>query len=190
MTVTDTRTRLLEAALVCIERDGLSRTSLEDVAIEAGVSRATLYRIFPGGREQLVSDTVTFEVGRFLVGLEAAVRDEQGIDALLRAALLRGHRAIGEHRLLQQVLTTDRDALLRELAHTGSIMVGVIQAYLAERLEAERLRPGVDPQDAARYLTRLFLSYLGSPAGWDLNDPAAVDRLVATQFLAGIVAPA
>ncbi|MCU0268309.1 MAG: TetR/AcrR family transcriptional regulator [Acidimicrobiales bacterium] len=190
MTGADTRTRLLEAALACIERDGLSNTSLEDVAVEAGVSRATLYRTFPGGREQLLSDTVAFEVGRFLVRLEAAVRDEQGIAALLRAALAVGHAAMEEHTLLQQVLSTDRDVILRELVQTGPVMVAAIEAYLAERLAGETLHAGVDREDAARYLTRLFLSYLGSPASWDLHDPVAVERLVATQFLAGILAPA
>src|SRR6476660_8543910 len=41
-----TRTRLLQATLSCVERWGLEKTSLEDVARQAGLSRATVYRYF------------------------------------------------------------------------------------------------------------------------------------------------
>ena len=46
-TPADTRERVLDAALGCIEREGLAATSVEDVARAASVSRATIYRHFP-----------------------------------------------------------------------------------------------------------------------------------------------
>ena len=73
-TVTDTRTRLLEATYDCIARDGLGATSLEDAARSAGVSRATLYRYFPGGREELLGAVITWETLRFFLRLADAVR--------------------------------------------------------------------------------------------------------------------
>ena len=51
------RERVLEASLVCIGRYGLARTTVDGVAQAAGVSRATIYRHFPGGRDQIVKDT-------------------------------------------------------------------------------------------------------------------------------------
>jgi len=54
-------------------------------------------------------------------------------------------------------------------------------------LADERVRPGLDVDEAAGYITGLFLSYLGSPGRWDLTDDAAVHRLVRTQFLAGVL---
>ncbi len=42
------RTRILEAALERISLDGLARLSMDAVAERASVSRATLYRLFPG----------------------------------------------------------------------------------------------------------------------------------------------
>jgi AcrR family transcriptional regulator len=41
--------RVLDAAKVCIERWGMAKITIDDIANEAGVSRATLYRLFPGG---------------------------------------------------------------------------------------------------------------------------------------------
>src|SRR5215831_19318497 len=44
----DTRDRILAAAVELIGRDGLTGLSIDEVAAAAGVSRASLYRLFPG----------------------------------------------------------------------------------------------------------------------------------------------
>lgn len=181
------RTRILEATLTCVEQWGLAKTSLEDVATAAGLSRATVYRYFPGGRDQVISETVTWEVGNFLHRLNEAALAVEGIEERIAQALIVGHRAIDDHKLLQQILSTEPEELLAELEKSGPIMLALIRGSLAEGLAAETLRPGVDLDEAADYLARLFLSYLGSQGRWDLSDPVAVHRLVQTQFLAGVI---
>jgi AcrR family transcriptional regulator len=185
---TDARTRLLAAALVCFEREGMTATSMEDVATEAGLSRATVYRVFPGGRDQLVSETVTWEVGRFLARLGEAVEAEPDLVGRLSAGLRVGHRAIVEHELLQQALRTEPDQLMRELVEAGPLITGVVRGYVREQLDRSVLAAGIDLDEAAGYVTRMLLSYLGSQGRWNLDDPIEVDRLVRTQLLAGIVA--
>lgn len=184
----DARSRILRATLTCIERWGLAKTSLEDVAAEAGLSRATVYRYFPGGRDQVISETVTWEVGRFFARIGEVVADEPDIGSKLRRGLVFGHQAITEHRLLQQVLSTEPEVFLAELSESSPLVFEVIRAYIADLLRHERLRDHVDVEQAADYIARLYLSYLGSQGHWDLTDEAEVDRLVRTQFLAGILA--
>ncbi|MBV9252708.1 MAG: helix-turn-helix transcriptional regulator, partial [Actinobacteria bacterium] len=46
--------RILDATLRCIGRWGVAKTTLEDVAREAGCSRATVYRAVPGGKDGLI----------------------------------------------------------------------------------------------------------------------------------------
>lgn len=48
--------RILEGAERCFERHGIVKTTLSDIAEEAGVSRVSVYRQFPD-RETLVSET-------------------------------------------------------------------------------------------------------------------------------------
>lgn len=183
-----TRSRILTATLSCIERWGLAKTSLEDVAREAGLSRATLYRYFPGGREQLVHETVAWEVGRFFARLEHHVSKASDLATKLEEGLIFGHRAIHEHTLLQRILRTEPEALLEELSQTVPLIEAAMRAYLLALLRNERLRPGVEPGEAADYLTRMFLSYMGSQGQWDLTDRSQVKRLVRSQFVAGLLA--
>lgn len=184
---TPTQQRIIAAALACIDRWGLAKTSLEDVAHEAGLSRATVYRAFPGGRDEVITRTVASEIERFFTRVEGAVAAEPDLPAKLRTGLVFGHRTLTEHRLLQQVLSTEPEAILTELSSMAPLVGEAITTYLAGLLAAEDLRPGVRLDEAADHLARLFLSYLGSPGQWDLADEAAVDRLVRTRLLAGIV---
>jgi AcrR family transcriptional regulator len=185
-----TRERVLRAALGCIEREGLAATSVEDVARAASVSRATIYRHFPGGREQLVTETATWEVARFFARVEQTVASEPDLAARLRLALASGHRALDDHALLHRLLRTEPEAVLTELSVATDLVLELIIDYLADQLVAEqaagRARPDLDVAEAADHLGRLYLSYLGAPGRWDLDDPAQVDRLVRTQFLGGI----
>ena len=112
--MTDTRTRILEAAVACIERWGLAKTSLEDVATEAGLSRATVYRYFAGGRDELVTETIGWEVADYLGRLADAVEPERGIEAKLVRGLVFGHQAIEDHLLLQRVLSTEPELFLAD----------------------------------------------------------------------------
>jgi AcrR family transcriptional regulator len=186
----ETRARVLEAALSCIEQEGLAATSVEDVARAASVSRATIYRHFPGGREQLVTETATWEVARFFARVEQTVAAEPDLAARLRLALSSGHRALDDHALLHRLLRTEPEAVLTELSVATDLVLELIIAYLADQLVAEqaarRVRLDLDVPEAADHLGRLYLSYLGAPGRWDLDDPAQVDRLVRTQFMGGI----
>jgi hypothetical protein len=68
-----------------------------------------------------------------------------------------------------------------------------ITAYLVPYLEREqregRLRAGLDQTAAADFVARMLLSLIGSPGRWDLDDPAAVRRLVREDLLVGVLTP-
>src|ERR1044072_9091883 len=80
------RERVLDGGLVCIGGYGLAHTPADAVASASGVSRATIYRHFPGGREQLVADTVAWETGRCFVRLGQGVAGGPDLCALLEDA--------------------------------------------------------------------------------------------------------
>jgi len=189
----ESRERVLDAAYRCLERNGLTRTSVEDVVRESGVSRRTLYRWFPGGRDELVRETVGFEFGRFFGRLAEAVYGAPDFATMLEEGLLFAHRAVREHALLQRMLTEEPELLLPLLTTESHNVRPVIAEYLVPYLEGEaragRLRAGVDLPATADYLARLILSLIASPGRWDLDDRLAVGELVRTELLGGVLAP-
>lgn len=83
---TSPRRRILEATFAVLERSGPHRLHLSDVAMEAGVSRPTLYRYF-GSKEGLLDSFALYEQDNFDVGVAAAMAGLQGparLDAALR----------------------------------------------------------------------------------------------------------
>jgi AcrR family transcriptional regulator len=183
-----TRRRLFEATLDAALESGF-RLTVEQVSVRAGLSRATVYRYFPGGKEQLLSETITWEVGRFFERIGREVADAPDFATRIERALAFGREALDHHELLDKVLTEEPEQLLAELELTMPIVFIGINSYLRPFLERESLAEGVDVAEAAEYLARMFLTYLGNEGSWDLRDPEQLHRLVRTQFLGGILAP-
>ncbi len=181
------RERILHATYDCIARWGVARTSVEDAASEAGVSRATMYRYFPGGREQLLHAVVEWEYGRFFQRLYDAVHDASTLEEVIERGLRYAHRAIAEHEVLQVVLKTEPELLGVTLSGESATTLELIAGFLTPYLEHHELRDGVVVAEAADYLARMVLSYMGAPGRWDLDDPVQVAELVRVELLAGIV---
>lgn len=183
----------MRGALRCVERTGVSGFSLEDVARESGLSRTSIYRHFPDGRQQLVTETAIWEMGRFWTAVAESVADLDCLEDRLVHGLVVGSERINSSRIMANLMDPDLDELANALGPAEPLVDAVIRDYMASLLEAEEraghLRPGVDVSAAADYLTRMVLSVISSPAGVDLTDEAATRELVRREFTAGIVLP-
>jgi AcrR family transcriptional regulator len=186
------RDRVLEGGLVSIGRYGLARTTVDDVAHASGVSRATIYRHFPGGREQIVADTVAWEQGRFFQRLGEAVAGAPDLCVLIEDALVFARKALAEHAVFQRVVETEPERLLPLLTVESyrilPLIAGFLVPYLDRERAAGRLRPGADLGRTAEYIARMVLSCIGAPGVYDFDDRAEVRLLVREQLLAGVLA--
>jgi AcrR family transcriptional regulator len=186
----DARTRILAATVGCLGRYGIAKTTVDDAAREAGVARATVYRHFPDGKEQLIGEAITWAVGQFFAELARAVDDAPDFPTLMERALVYAHRAVDEHVVLQKVLETEPERLLPQLTQSAPQVQAVLRAYLADKLRTEPLLEGVDPEQAGDWLARMGLSFILAQGRWDLTDPADVRRLVREELLVAILQPA
>ena len=180
------RQRILEATYACVSRRGLAKTTVEDAAREAGLSRATVYRAFPGGRDELLSATVAWATVEFFVSLYEHVQGADSLEQVMERGIMFAHRSIVEHEVLQRVMQTEPEKLLPTLTVESNRIREGIAGFLEPYLLARGLAAGVDLGDAADFLARMVLSYIASPGRWDLTDPEQVALLVRSELLAGI----
>ena len=178
-----TRERILAAAYAQADAHGLGQATVEGVAQAAGLSRATVYRHFPGGKDELIEAVISWEVARFFDRLGEQIDDAPDFASWLTRGLLVARRQLEEHTLLQRLLQAEADQLVPRLVTVMPLVKAVLRDQLAARLARERLRPDVDRGVGAELLARLIVSFIGTPGVWRLDDPAEAERLVRTQLL-------
>lgn len=77
----ETRQKMLDAALEVMRERGAAGVTVDEVLARSGAPRGSVYHHFPGGRAQLVDETLTYAGESFTGMLERAARN--GADALL-----------------------------------------------------------------------------------------------------------
>jgi AcrR family transcriptional regulator len=186
---TEVETRILDAALVLVARWGVAKTALGDIAKEAGCSRATLYRAFPGGKQHLFVALATRELFTYRRGILDAIdaADELG-DALTRAMVVAA-RLLHDHDAAQFILEHEPELLLPFL---GFHQVDVLYRETATAFgpHLERFLPSDRAEWAAEWAARLFITYLFNPH--ERRDLAVIDdaRNLIDTYLLPAFAPA
>jgi len=179
----------IDAAQACFERYGVVKTTMEDIAKMAGVSRPTVYRHF-SDRDSLIL-AVVMRRARSLIGKAQAFirRQERFEDQLVEG-------------LLFLVKTGRKDPFVRilvspehlELAHqilgaTDAVIdlnLEMWQPILAEAAARGELNPDLDFREIARWLTHVELIMVGR---FDLATDDDVIRSMLRTFLAPAFLP-
>ncbi|MEI2638163.1 MAG: TetR/AcrR family transcriptional regulator [Microthrixaceae bacterium] len=186
----DSRTRIMAATVRCAAEQGVRGFSLEDVAAAASLSRTTIYRYFPDGRDQLLSDTIRWEVGNFWARLADAVEHLPTLEDRLVAGLVIGRKLMAKSRILANLADPDVKELIEAAQPTESLIRDVIRSYMQAQIEAEiaagRLKSKVPVELSADYLARMAFSWMGNSPNLDLSNEDEVRRLVQVQFLAAL----
>jgi AcrR family transcriptional regulator len=177
--------RILDAALVLVARWGVSKTALADVAREAGCSRATVYRAFPGGTQHLFNRLGERELASYLDAVVDAIdTGDDLVDAVTRGLVV-ATRLMRDHDAVQFALEHEPGVLLpflgfKQVNHLYAATSVVIAPHLERFVPAERAAW------LAEWSARLFLSYLFKPS--PELDLAVVDD--ARHLVERFVAPA
>ena len=173
--------RALLAAGRCVAHRGVAATTLDVVAKEAGISRATLYRHFPDGRRQLFDELVSFEVGRFFNDLYREVEGLSSIELVLERGLRHAHHAVSKHFLLQTVLREDPSILEPSLTVAMQTMESAVAEVFRPFLAASVVR-----DERADFLARMSLDYISTQGRWNFDDANELHQLVRDELLAWI----
>ncbi len=183
-----TRVRLVDAALECLARQGAAKTTVDDIARQAGFSRATLYRTFPGGKEAVLEAVVSTEVARLFSSLAVVMGEAADLEEVLVAGMVEAARRLRDHRALAYLLCHEPGIILPYLTFADMDRILIRAGDFAAPFFARWLEPD-QASRAAEWAVRIVLTYVAEPArGIDVADPDDTRGLVRTFVLPGILA--
>jgi AcrR family transcriptional regulator len=169
--------RAIDALLACVARQGLTKTTFDDVAREAGCSRATLYRYFDN-KVALVAATVANEAAHLRDAVATAVDATDSLEDALVAILTTSGRELASHRALGFLLAFEPEVVLPHLAFAGGDRLFAVATPIA----AAPLMRFLAPEQAAiagEWTIRALLAYLPSPTSpFDLTSEDGARALV------------
>ena len=183
-----TELRIRDAALVCIGRFGLAKTTVDDIAREAGCSRATLYRYFDG-KPAIVRAAVGAELERVAGALVEAGRAAPTFADAVVAVVVCGARELRAHDALQFLLAHEPEAVLGHLAFVpGDRVLVAVGDAIAPAFD--RWLSSDESTRAGDWLARVVRSYALMPdPPVDLTDPTAARAFLEALVVPGLVSP-
>lgn len=181
------RERLIDAAEACFQRFGVMKTTVEDVARIAQVSRATVYRYF-AGRDELILGVLLREGNRFLDRLSVQIAEEPDLPEAIVEGVLFTIRAIQSDENLALLFAPEAAGITTSIAGASAALFDITAQFLRPYFEAAQgdgtLRGGVDLDEAAEWVLRSILSLVA------VDGPRPRDDDEIRRFLRTFLVPA
>ncbi len=178
---------ILDAAVDELRSYGLRRTSVDNVARRAGLSRATVYRRFEN-KNVLVQAALVRESARFFGEIVAAIGPLPTVQERLVEGFVVGLRMVRTDALLTRLLISDPEELVPYLTLRGAGVIAAASEFLVaqyEQVAGKTMRR--DPRVLAEMLVRLAISFTLTPDGVVAVDDDAEVRQFAVEYLAPLL---
>jgi AcrR family transcriptional regulator len=175
--VEEARARAVAALLTCIARHGLAKTTIDDVAREAGCARATLYRYF-GDKRGLVETTLRAEAERIAAAARQAAAAADSLPDAVAAVMAAGARENRDHAAFQFLIANEPETVLPYLSFTGfDRLLAAAAPMIATAFT--RFVTAPDAERLAEWVIRVVFGFDGPLSPIDLGDDAVARRFVA-----------
>ena len=182
--------QILDAGSAWLTRFGNEKTTIQDVAQASGISRATIYRYFPG-RAQLLQAIADYDQARQLqeVRIRAAAAASME-EALAIAAEVLWVAAL-RFRTSEHLANRDRglaNYLVFRRADRSEWITELIRPYVQRAREAGELPSAVSLDDAIGWIvmTLSAIPMLPQSGILDVGDPPAIGRVLARRICRGL----
>ncbi|WP_280260200.1 TetR/AcrR family transcriptional regulator [Nocardia abscessus] len=160
--------RILDAALVQFERLGVKKTTIEDIARQAGVDRVTVYRRV-GSRDDVVQAVVSREVGAVLAEVTQLPDRHDNIADLVADIFVTVLTRWRNHPLVHRMLTLEPERVITKLttdgATTFAMSVATTTAALERAAQHGLLPETPDLMVRAEVVCRIVHSLILAPDG-------------------------
>ena len=181
-----THVAVLDAAYSLFCRQGVQRSSVDQVARGAGVSRITVYRRF-ASKDALVEHVVRREFRRYIDQFLLDVAQAPTLADRVVVGFVSSLRAMRNNPLIGGIMAAEPELLGPSVVGDGGSTLTVVAQFLAGQLRREQ-RAGTVPESidvdlVAEVMVRISTSFLTTPGGLvDLDDDDQVGD-IARRFL-------
>ncbi|WP_420749659.1 TetR/AcrR family transcriptional regulator [Rhodococcus sp. O3] len=181
-----TRTRLLDAAYDQFCRMGIQRSTMEDVAKRANLSRITIYRKFDT-KESLVDQVILREFSRYFTRFIEEVAGAPTVADRVTLGFVSSLRTIRTNPLVTALIETDPTSFAGSIIGANGEMLSAVQSFVAGQLRREQASGTVaaelDVDLVAEMMVRITGSFLAFPSRIvDLDDDTELTA-IARRFL-------
>lgn len=154
---------ILDATKVAIERWGVARLTINDVCQVADVSRATLYRAFPGGKEVLLEALRVRELETFFTALRAHAEGATSLEDLVVRCMVVATTELRADQHLALMLAAEPGDIATQLTVAGvPRIVRVATAFLTPLLDP--YLPRQQGSELLEVAVRVVISYFLAPS--------------------------
>lgn len=185
-------TRVLDSSRELFCRIGISRTTMDDVAKAAGVSRITVYRRF-ANKDALIEQVVRREFRRYFDQFLQDIKQATTAADRVVIGFVSSLRAIRGNELIGGLMAAEPSAVVPSLVGDEGRTLATVREFIAGQLRREQRAGTVDAQldvdVVAEMMVRICTSFLVTPSHIvDLDDDEAVAAL-ARSFLVPMLEP-
>jgi TetR/AcrR family transcriptional regulator, repressor for uid operon len=187
-----TRAKLLDAAFDQFCRMGIQRSSMEEVARRAGLSRITIYRKF-ATKDDLVEQVILREFRRYFLQFLADISSAQTAAERVVFGFVSSLRSILGNPLIGGLIETEPSLLAGSIGADDGRMLVAVRQFVAEQLRSEQragnIAAELDTELTAEVMVRISNSFLTVPS--QLIDVHDDDQLaaIARQYLVPMLEP-
>lgn len=183
-TEAEAKDRLCEAALECFIRHGYEKTTMSDIAKEAGIARPTLYKHFKTKADVLFT-AIDLQAYHFANTVANYARQFKTVEERIVETIIYVVRELPMHRYLALVLKSEFNEILSKRAFSDEatqIFSKITSAPLVE------IRPELKKQEIelSEMMSRFAISLIQFPGKYS-NDHDELEGLIKRRILPGLL---
>ena len=159
----DAEAAIFSAVDSCVTQWGWDKVTMDDICVTAGVSRATVYRLFPGGRDVLFEAVRLGKLEDFFTAMRANVEGSESLEELLVRCIVVASSELQHDEHLAMMLATVPGETLGDLTVSGlGRIVRVATAFITPL--TDEFIPADEAAHIVEVMCRLVISYYLSPS--------------------------
>jgi len=159
----DIEAAIFSAVDSCVTQWGWDKVTMDDICVTAGVSRATVYRLFPGGRDVLFEAVRLGKLEDFFTAMRAHIEGSESLEDLLVRCIVIASIELQHDEHLAMMLASVPGETLGDLTVSGlGRIVRVATAFITPL--TDEFIPGDEAAQIVDVMCRLVISYYLSPS--------------------------